>query len=136
MRTSILAFDPGLTTGYAGACWPLGVYRIVAGQVPPQGVWPTLHRFAPDIIIIESFPGYPKVKVDLTPVEVIGRIKEWAEQANVQVVMQSPAQVKHFFTDKRLAEADMYFVGEQHARDAARHYLYYMKFGEGAKLDV
>lgn len=129
---SILALDPGLTTGFCGNFDG----RIVHGQVPPQDIWRTLHSFAPKQLIVEAFIWQPRHKVDLTPVEVIGRIREWSEQANIPIIQEFTLSiVKHFFPDERLKEMDAFFPGERHANDAARHLLYYMKFGKEVKRD-
>lgn len=133
MKPNILALDPGLTTGYCGNING----GVVHGQVPPQEIWRTLHTLAPNQLIVEAFVWQPRHKVDLTPVEVIGRIREWSEQADVPIVQEFTLSiVNHYFPDARLKKMDVYFPGERHANDAARHLLYYMRFGKGVKHHV
>lgn len=126
---NVVAFDPGVTTGYAG------YYQgeVTHGQFAPHETWSVLRALMPQVIIIEKFVfRQQKTKVDYTPVEVIGRIRQWAEENNVPIATEyTLSQVQHFFSDKRLRELGFWFVGEQHARDAARHLLYWMEFGDG-----
>jgi hypothetical protein len=136
----ILSLDPGQTTGY--------VIKHESdafdyGQCQPDAIWDLLlnvtHSDIPLIIIYERFDyRRHKMHADLTPVEVIGVIKEyvrqtrlWDDPKHLTVYEQFPSQAKSFWNDDRLKEFGMYYKGQQHARDAARHYLYWLYFGEG-----
>lgn len=122
----LLAIDPGKTTG-----WVKGPDVWSGGQITPDEVWTLLTQLMPDdILIVESFLYRSKFKVDLTPVEVIGVIKEYIRQhPGNKVIWQTPSQVKHFYTNDRLKERGRYTPGKQHQNDAMRHILYYMDFG-------
>lgn len=99
---------------------------ITAGQIQAQNVWDLLERLNPEEIVYESFQKRPDKHADLTPVEVIGRIKEWAEQNVVRLHAQTYASVKFYWTDKRLRALGLYQVGKKHANDALRHLCKYI----------
>lgn len=135
----LLAFDPGRTVGWATFQKPRE-YR--SGQFPEDRtrVWLDAYHLLPgmtpiDLLIVERFTYRSNLpKADLTPVEVIGVIKEWSRQNHVDIVWQTPAQGKFYFTDDRLKEMELYRVGQPHANDATRHLLYYLGFGGGITL--
>lgn len=132
----LLALDPGRTIGWAAINLeaPQGsTYR--SGQIRQEELWvvlSTLNPFGeelPSKIIYESFklrhtPRFP----DLSPVECIGVIKQWCLLNHVHAVAQSPAQAKHFWTDDRLKQFQVYRRGKPHANDAMRHLMYYIHF--------
>lgn len=131
---TIICLDPGLTTGYVIE-HPLG--SMAHGQCKPDAVWDLLDSVNPPfhnlIIVYESFQ-YRRQQLNavLTPVEVIGVIKEYHRQhISTDLYDQTPAQAKHYWTDERLVKLGLWFKGQQHARDAARHLLYYKYFGAG-----
>lgn len=122
----ILALDPGATTG-----WARGIDYAADGwgQVPDDNIWTLLENFYPSLIVIEDFVYRGRLNIDFTPVEVIGVVKEWARQHRTELVWQTPSQVKHFFTNDRLKEREVYQPGMPHAMDAMRHLCYYLEFG-------
>lgn len=136
----IISLDPGQTTGYV---IKRDTDKFEYGQCQPDAIWDLLtdvtHSDIPLIIIYERFDyRRHKTHADLTPVEVIGVIKEFARQTliwkpSLLVYDQFPSQAKSFWTDDRLKEFSMYYSGQEHARDAARHYLYWSYFGEGKR---
>jgi hypothetical protein len=84
-----------------------------------------------DAIICESFQYRPHLpKANLTPVEVIGVVKEWCRQNSVKYFPQTPAMGKGFYTDDRLKERQLYKVGKPHANDAMRHLMFFMNFNK------
>ena len=136
----ILALDPGVTTGWAtfqkpnrrdgyrsgqtkGPIWVL----LESGLMVPQAE----EKF---VVIYETFTFRQIPKADLTPVEVIGVIKEWARQKEVPLVPQSPAEGKGFFSDDKLKVLQLYRPGHPHANDAMRHLLFYLSFGHGIQV--
>jgi hypothetical protein len=129
----LVALDPGVTVGWA--TFQTGE-RYKSGQWLHYKTWSMLDTGAfqrgIDVVIYESFQYRPHMpKVNLTPVEVIGVVKEWCRQNKVQCVGQTPAQGKAFWTDERLQKMHLYKPGKPHANDATRHLLYYMYFGKG-----
>lgn len=124
----IVALDPGKTTGFAYRNGESGG----AGEIAQDSVWDTLETLKPTILVVESFQfRQARSKVNLIPNEIIGVVKEWARQRNVPVVWQTPSQAKHYFDDRRLREIGAWAEGMPHARDATRHLLFYLQFGEG-----
>lgn len=126
----LVALDPGGITG--AALHTRDGFQTFA-QVAPEQVWIMLDNWKPEVVVMESFLFRQRTKVDLTPVEVIGRVKEWCRQHDIDLVMQTPAQAKHFWTDEKLKERGVYNKGLPHANDAARHALYFLEFGAGKK---
>lgn len=138
----ILALDPGLTTGWAVyEKIPIHDLRYRSGQVHQDDVWNLLEssHFARDEpaitrLVVERFQYRPHLpKVHLSPVEVIGVVKEWARQHEVDITWQTPAEGKFYYTDKRLKELDVYTPGKPHANDAMRHLWYFIGLGYGSK---
>lgn len=125
----IVALDPGRTTGWA--TYDLGEHMHAGQWVEPLSVYSELSDMRPTLIVCESFLFRQKIKIDFTPVEVIGVVKLFCYQSGIELVMQTPSQAKHFFTDDRLKERGLYQAGQPHANDATRHMLYYLEFGKG-----
>jgi hypothetical protein len=130
-----LAVDPGKVTGIVlfddkqkKVCHAL--------QVPMDEVPGYLKALdvVPSVIIMESFRVYPwkanSLSWDSLPApQVIGMFKVWAADKNVPIVEQ-PASIKKQVGNSVLRAFDGWCrtVGSPHARDAARHAIwYYMK---------
>jgi RNAse (barnase) inhibitor barstar len=127
---TLIALDPGVTTGYVIEQTDV----LEHGQCKPDAVWDLLDDLTrPLVIVCESFQ-YRRQQLNavLTPVEVIGVVKEYVRQhPDVELHFQTPAMAKSYWNDQRLKMYGLWFTGEQHARDAARHILYYKYFGHG-----
>lgn len=148
----LLGLDPGATTGWALFIKGAPTERYRSGQVNQVKVWNLLNtaKFGADkdvamgkedvsdlTIICESFQHRQLPKVDLSPVEVIGVVKEWARQNTVEIIWQTPAQGKAFFDNNRLAALDVLkrpATTWRHANDAMRHIMWYLGFGKGVRL--
>lgn len=125
----ILWLDPGKTTGWArfssrdSLPWKWG-------QVRQEHVWPLLETWS--LYKEDLHIGYESFKLrygrypDLSPVEVIGVIKEWARQKHIPISTQSPSEVMGFWTNERLKGMGLYQPGKPHAMDAMRHLLNHM----------
>lgn len=130
----IIALDPGGTVGWASFESPNNRDGYHSGQFASNETWAALSsvevfKQKPELLIVESFQYRSHLpKVDLTPVEVIGVVKEWAVQNEVPIVWQTPAQAKFYFTNERLKELHLHYKGHPHANDAMRHLLYYLNF--------
>lgn len=131
-KTAALAIDPGKTNGWA--IWtPRIGYNV--GQCLPEDVWALLGlaiEHNASAIVYEQFDYRTgQVHADLTPVEVIGVIKEWHRQHCHQwtgnLVRQRPLEAKFFFTDKRLKERGLWEPGKPHSMDALRHLLTFQR---------
>ena len=132
----ICAIDPGGTSGYVLSevihGEPLTTLEHTIGEIDLSRVWDMLTSYKPDIIVIEKFSyRNSRNKVDLTAVEVIGVVREWCRQTDVDLYFQTPSQAKHFFTDDRLREGRAYNKGMPHANDAMRHLFFFLEFGKG-----
>ena len=148
----LLALDPGATTGWALFVKGAPTERYRSGQVGTDKVWRLLETakmatneageldedgYVDLTIICESFQHRQLPKVDLTPVEVIGVVKEWARQNNIEIVWQTAAQGKAFFDNKRLEALGVLkrpATHWRHANDAMRHMMWYLGFGKGVKI--
>lgn len=88
-------------------------------------------------LVVEKFTPRPMLAVDLSPVEVIGIIKEWSRQkAWYNIVWQSPSEAKFYFTNARLKERRLYQPNVPHGLDALRHVLYRRQdFGVSKKTE-
>lgn len=124
----ILAVDPGRTTGLALAID--GELEWQTQDVGYHSLDILLDRTVPDVLVVERFLYQRREKVDLTPVEMIGICKLYAEINGklVEYHEQTPAQAKKFWTDKKLREAGVWIPSSPHAMDATRHLLYYLSF--------
>lgn len=129
----ILAIDPGKTTGFYIANRAQGIdMDSGAGQAPQEDIWRLLDGLKPEVVVIEKFSfrgGH--TKIDYSPAEVIGVVREWCRQKDVDLHFQTPSQAKHYWGDERLKERNLYNVGMPHANDAVRHFLYFTEFGGG-----
>jgi len=109
------------------------------GQIGPQehhlALWRFLQKERPDILICESFQFRQfdgnRTGIVLISNEYIGIAKLYAEtftegSFKPQVVFQTASQGKGLMKDDKLKNLSLWFPGEQHARDAARHLVYYM----------
>ena len=151
----LLSLDPGTTTGWAMFRKPNNRDGYTSGQIRDDQIWGLLETARWDsvdvvlplgdfvrttkqkvdlTIICESFQYRQLPKAVLTPVEVIGVVKEWARQNEVEVIFQTPAQGKFYFSDTRLKAMGLWKPGKPHAMDAMRHLLYFLGFGQGVVL--
>jgi hypothetical protein len=134
----ILALDPGITTGYVTASVPeMQPILLICGEdkMTHRELWLLLENVSPDIIVCESFEYRSRARdnVELFSREMIGVVNLY-DQSNrgVKLVMQSAAKGKSYFgDDKKLKELGVYKVGKPHGRDAMRHFLQWLMFGQG-----
>jgi hypothetical protein len=135
----VVAFDPGVTTGYAIGHIDEGVMYVRAGQeVWSHGeLWKQLHLAEPNAIIAESFEfrqGSRKGLV-LFSCELIGVLHLFCSPSyrtpSVPLYMQTAAKGKGYYTNQHLQAADVYTRGIPHGMDALRHLLHWFTFGAG-----
>jgi len=134
----VVAFDPGVTTGYAmGDISEDGFMVIATGQEKwsQKDLYNNLEWYKPDYIVYESFEFRRKSRDNLVLYsrELIGVIELWADVNNVRTHVQAPAHVMSYFTDGKLKDDNIYKPSKPHANDAARHLLYWYTFGPGYK---
>lgn len=139
-----LALDPGKTTGVAwrtaavdlcphqgdavgGPCTRCGGWELQGIQWPGEDIWVILNGWHTTEgiteLVVESFLSRPGPAVNLSAPETIGRIKAWADQYGIPVIMQTPSAAKTRVTNDRLRAAGGWLRSQQHARDAVRHLL-------------
>src|ERR1043166_6862828 len=116
----ILAFDPGITTGYAMLNGE--IYEF--GHLPDRlaGIFNFLNVRRPDELLYEDFKHRPQMmKAELHSVKVIAIIELWSDLHNVPIKNKPlPARAKAFWTDKKIKALDLWYPGERHAMDALR----------------
>ena len=142
---TVLAFDPGGTTGYAhGSISEVkeqSVTNVVCGTFAdwhyPGGLEELILKVKPDVIVYEIFALYAHKAAaqawkTFVEIEAIGVIKYLGEKHDIPVIGQTPAEGKHFWNDEKLKRVGLY-APITHERDAIRHLLYYEKFGRYKK---
>ncbi len=124
----VLAFDPGETTGVAWLKHTEGEEEatILDTYVTPlwDGIEETILSSPPDVVVIEDFRLYPgKAKFlgfnEMPAAQVIGVIKFLCDKYEIPYVMQ-PASIK------QAVRGDLSEVKTIHAKDAAKHGVYYL----------
>lgn len=142
----IIAFDPGVTTGWAmfeqkakGA----GAYQITKGQLGPEAHHYELYRMllssdawrgdlnimyddAIKAVVCERFVFQQRLKAILTPVEYIGVITMYCQRTDKPLELQTPSQAKAFWDNEKLRRLGLYDTKAPHAMDAIRHLLSYI----------
>ena len=137
----IMAVDPGVMTGFTYANITeerkLVVYPF---QMPDEvdDFWRRLHKFLPDIIVMEDFEfrGKARTGLNLFPCQLIGvaRLYELVEPTGkVQLHLQSAGVGKQYYTDVMLKSKGLYKRGIPHGMDSMRHLLQWATFRGGAQ---
>lgn len=144
LQGTILALDPGGTTGWArampgGLLSPNGIV-FDGGQIGPhehhEELYDLLTTMNPDFLVIESFDFRQhkggqgiKDKVELVSREYIGVAKFYCERYCVVYTQQMPF-LKSKITNDKLARLGLLhprkLTTDVHYHDAMRHLLYYM----------
>jgi len=142
VKTRIIAFDPGGTTGIAmvtlmdnvEGCDPF-IPQFQVEQLGPQEHHIELENFLEKyaegvdryFIVYESFNyrNTSRAGLRLDSVEYIGIIKNWARRRGYPVVAQTPAQAKSFVPDQVLKDMNLYSKAFRHANDGMRHLTYF-----------
>ena len=141
-----VAFDPGKTTGFATGeipqygDWKDDVARCMLvstaqAELNHTDIFEFLNNFKPDYIICERFDFRQKARTGLELVsrELIGVIELYVGlNKNCTLVMQTPSQaIGGYWSNDKLLKYHLYRKGQDHANDAARHLMYWYKFGSG-----
>ncbi len=138
--TTILAFDPGHTTGYAIFH---GCALHESGEVDTDDMEKATEKLGeviacthPYIVVIEDYRIYKSrakhhIGSSILTARIIGCIETLC-YVNIQpptIVKQPASTAKTFCTNTKLKEWGFYKKGERHALDAIRHGCYYILFG-------
>lgn len=133
--STIIAFDPGVTTGYAiHTIRDNGQHHIAAGDFHMyKRVLEYLNTAKPSLVIIESFRLYAwkskhKQWSGFPEVEVIGAIKFACDLRSIPWIEQQPS-TKQLFDDGKLKKLGLWKNLSPHGRDAARHALFHITTG-------
>lgn len=128
MAGTILAFDPGVTTGWAYYAPKFDTtYRC--GELNDN--LPNIYRFIgqvrPDVIVYENFLHRPNLmKAELYSLQVIGVIRLWAAQHFVPTVSYKPAETKAFWSKEKIQALGLWSrTYRNHGMDAMRALLTY-----------
>jgi hypothetical protein len=130
----IISFDPGGTTGvaivsYAADSNPelIEAFQVENGL---EGfiLWARNIDWTEfDTVVCESFTLRTGVKFpDLSPVYIIGALEAMLDSFNATVAYQAPSS-KPICDDKLLKKISFYTVGRQHANDATRHAIIFLR---------
>jgi hypothetical protein len=144
-----LAFDPGITTGYAVGTIEDGSMAVRADQEKwrHQDLYYQLTLSAPDWVIWEKFVFRKKQQhegVELYPRELIGVLKLYIVLTNdkagyerVKPWEQMPMKsAGAYFTDRKISDDGLWIPGKPHAMDALRHLLHWFHFGPGYQYNT
>lgn len=133
----ILSFDPGGTTGYCFMVYTDKEFPMMidSGQIPDghKGFVKWWRSYGVELavgstIVCESFTlreGVPGV--NLEPCYVMGALEGMLR--NQEVVYQKPT-FKAYCDNDALKRLGFYLRGQQHARDAVRHAIAYLRLRE------
>lgn len=144
---SVVWFDPGGTTGWCVMCVDGDAFlkpglnlerRIVhsaAGEITG-----TLESQLDEIIDLVDLWDFAAVGTEdfvlrkysagrelLIPVEVNAVLRYWCKTVRRELHVQSPSLAKSTMTDERLRAAKLWTIGSDHARDATRHAMTFMR---------
>lgn len=149
----VLAVDPGGTTGYAGIRLDLAtvlrgrapisraIQEWTCGQIDGDENEQILYlknyilKVTSCAVVIEDFSlrKFNRDRELLAPVRVTAAL-EWAiwqtdrvTKQNIHIIKQMPALAMTCATDDRLKRTGLYRKGEEHARDAVRHAVTYLR---------
>lgn len=133
--TTILAFDPGGTTGWCMATFDpetAMIYNLKFGQIPGPRHHPQIARTINNalglnahlMVVSEDYRpefGRPQNYIAL---EYIG-VMEYVCRSQMISFERQDRSVKTFWTSSRLQRVGFWPKGQPHAQDAARHWLAY-----------
>lgn len=126
----VISVDPGGTTGWCLARFP-GFVTVAGETGSVTDIIGILDSHKPDTVVVEAFRIYPWRAKNLSwsnvpAVEVLGAVKVWCNSNNAAYIEQSAASRK-LISKLWLQTSGLWKAtrGKPHARDAARHLLYY-----------
>lgn len=131
----MVTFDPGGTTGWA--CFQ-GIDLTACGQFEidyGKNIKAILDGYTPDVVVCENYKVYAhkisaNVGKEVQPSELIGVIEYLCNERDIPVVRQMAFQAKGWAKDTKLRAWGLWQKGMKHSRDAIRHGLYFLFFGD------
>jgi len=126
----IMSIDPGGTTGWCVVQLP--GFVATAGQCRSAvELIDVLDQHKPQVVVSEAFRLYPWRARNLSwnsmpAAEIIGAVKTWCDKNSIEYCEQ-PASSRQMVSKEWLQSSGLWTLtkGKPHARDAARHLLYY-----------
>lgn len=146
----LLSLDPGQTTGFTvisiqNSLPVLGEYGQLDTSTPVQAA-KEIHRLfdevGPTHVVLEEYRVYGhKAKEhtgnELMTSRVIGMIEHTCVIKGIKQPHKQMASIaKQFCTDEKLKAWGYWYKGLRHARDSARHALYYLLFAHRKHLEA
>lgn len=122
----ILAIDPGKATGLVWGTPREYVHDIIGFPEIYEELDNLIKTGKFDTVVIENFLISSQTgKKTQAPwsLKIIGAVEYMCIREGVEMVLQTPSEAKSFVDDKKLRMHEMWFPGEGHDRDAARHFL-------------
>lgn len=152
VKTTVLAFDPGGTTGWA-------LFRADEMQNPDTGEleyynWDfscgqlsanehhlildnflALQQTEKTIVVFEAFEyrNQSRAGLNLMSREYIGVIKRFCQERGIQHYKVNASMAKGFVRDVHLKKLGLWYSANKHAMDANRHLINFLINGEGWK---
>lgn len=134
----IVAFDPGVTTGYAYGTikgtefefYGCGEFRFTYLEL-----YNLLESISPLYVVAEGFEyrNSSRQGLVLESRNILGVLELWCQIRDRRFRTQSAYSGKSHFSDDKLRRKGVYKKGAGHARDATRHLLRFIEFGEGSR---
>ncbi len=119
-----VSLDPGVTTGTC-ILEPSGHIVVTQAAFSHTTLVQYLNALEPTKLIYETFQYRRVPNADLTAVELIGVLKLWSANSDVELIPQAPA-TKTLWDDLKLKKMGLYKAKNPHSMDALRHMLYYV----------
>lgn len=140
MISTVVAFDPGRTTGHAVGEITDGLMLVRCGQDQFDHImlYQQLCLLNPDAVIAEEFEFRNRARkgLDLYPRELLGVCELWCQQNKKMLFRQKAMEGKGFYTDEKLKRDGLYIRGKPHAMDGLRHLLHWYTFGFGFQYNT
>ena len=132
LEKTILAVDPGKTTGFAYVEAPLNVREYGEVVNISSETISGLIRKA-DVVVVEDFKIAPTAARGMSwtsPIatQVITLIKDYCKVMDIDVAIQQPGQANQFFDADKMKWLGYLDKNYPHAMDAITHGLYYAAF--------
>jgi len=144
LEQTILSFDPGETIGWAvtkngflKACGQLPSAEWTQAQV--CAIERLFEEYGPDIVVYELYTVYgwktdSHAWNEVHTAQIIGIIRFLCLSRGIPYAKQTAQIAKGFCTDDKLKAWGFIKGIPKHARDAIRHNLYWLMFGDMRKL--
>lgn len=138
-RTTVVAFDPGITTGHAVGVIEDGLMTVRCGQTAFDHImlYDQMRALNPKYVVAEEFEFRGRVRkgLELYPRELLGVMELYCQQEKKLLFRQKAAEGMGYFGNNKLKDDGLYVRGKPHAMDALRHLLHWYQFGFGYQFN-